>query len=202
MRARWIKAINELVPDKNVRRVAIRSALNIYSSRVLAGLLAHVKPQEVLELGTGFGLSTVITASWHDCRVVSVDRDAERQMYAKAVIDRFGLSDRVQLINATFQRVLSALEKPPDLVIWDGAHTADASAVVLNRLIAHVSVYGKPKWMFIDDPYYSPSVYSCLYETLSDRFLTERLLVLDFFHCWVVKTGVVVRPWFVKLLIL
>lgn len=93
----------------------------------LAALVGAFKPKRVVELGTLHGCSTVFIAKALEpgASMVSIDNYAEQPdpNSVRRTLDRFRVSDRVQLIRESTYKAGNYAAGPVDMVFFDASHT-------------------------------------------------------------------------------
>jgi predicted O-methyltransferase YrrM len=95
------------------------------TGRLLATLVAALRPQRVLEVGTAIGYSTLHMARELDpgARIVTLERDPDRIARARAFWERGGVADRIEVVEGDALESLAGLDGPFDLVFLDAAKT-------------------------------------------------------------------------------
>jgi predicted O-methyltransferase YrrM len=95
------------------------------TGRLLATLVAALRPHRVLEVGTAIGYSTLHMARelGPDARIVTLERDPERMSQALAFWARGGVADRIELVAGDALESLGRLGGPFDLVFLDASKT-------------------------------------------------------------------------------
>jgi predicted O-methyltransferase YrrM len=109
------------------------------TGRLLATLVASLRPRRVLEVGTAIGYSTLHMARELDPagRIVTLERDPERIAQARGFWERGGVADRIELVEGDALESLGGLDGPFDLVFLDAGKTEiDA---YLERLAGRLS---------------------------------------------------------------
>jgi predicted O-methyltransferase YrrM len=95
------------------------------TGRLLATLVAALRPRRVLEVGTAIGYSTLHMARelGPDGRIVTLERNPERIRQALDFWTRGGVTDRIELVAGDALESLGRLDGPFDLVFLDAAKT-------------------------------------------------------------------------------
>jgi predicted O-methyltransferase YrrM len=95
------------------------------TGRLLATLVAALRPQRVLEVGTAIGYSTLHMARELDpgARIVTLERDPERIGQARGFWERGGVGDRIELVAGDALESLAGLDGPFDLAFLDASKT-------------------------------------------------------------------------------
>jgi predicted O-methyltransferase YrrM len=90
------------------------------TGRLLAVLVAALRPGRVLEVGTAIGYSTLHMArAIADGTIVTLERDPERIGQAKGFWERAGVTERIELVEGDALQTLPALEGQFDLAFVD-----------------------------------------------------------------------------------
>jgi predicted O-methyltransferase YrrM len=95
------------------------------TGRLLATLVATLRPHRVLEVGTAIGYSTLHMARelGPDGRIVTLERDPQRIAQALEFWARGGVADRIELVAGDAIESLERLPGPFDLVFLDASKT-------------------------------------------------------------------------------
>jgi predicted O-methyltransferase YrrM len=91
------------------------------TGRLLAVLVAALRPARVLEVGTAIGYSTLHMAQAlpDDGVIVTLERDPEPIAQARGYWERAGVADRIELVEGDALKTLPALEGSYDLAFVD-----------------------------------------------------------------------------------
>jgi predicted O-methyltransferase YrrM len=105
------------------------------TGRLLATLVAALRPRLMLEVGTAIGYSTLHMARELDdgARIVTLERDPERIAQARGFWARGGVSGRVELVEGEALESLRALDGPFELVFLDASKTEIDDYLALLR---------------------------------------------------------------------
>ena len=93
-----------------------------HTGRLLNILIKGAKAQNILELGTSYGHSTVWLAEAARVtggRMVTIDCAANKQEYARAMLEKAGLATYVAFRLGNAQDIIKSLEGPFDFVLVD-----------------------------------------------------------------------------------
>jgi predicted O-methyltransferase YrrM len=94
------------------------------TGRFLAALVRATDPALVLEVGTAIGYSTLHMAeALGRGRIVTIERESERVAQARDFLERGGVADRVELVEADALEVVSELDGPFDFIFLDATKT-------------------------------------------------------------------------------
>lgn len=78
--------------------------------------------RNILEIGTSNGFSTIWLAAAlpaDDGRVISIDRNGDKQKLARSNLERAGLAGRVTMLNGEASELVAMLEGPFDCIFFD-----------------------------------------------------------------------------------
>ncbi len=86
-------------------------------------LLAIVRPQRILEVGTAVGFSALLMADCTECscRITTIENYPERIRKAQENVDRAGMQKRITILSGDAQELLPALEGNYDFIFMDAA---------------------------------------------------------------------------------
>ena len=114
------------------------------TGRLLAVLVAALRPARVLEVGTAIGYSTLHMARAlpDDGVIVTLERDPERVTQARGYWDRAGVADRIELVEGDALQTLPALEGSYDLAFVDATKQeyGDYLGMIEPKLTSHALV--------------------------------------------------------------
>ena len=92
------------------------------TGRFLAIQVRALDPQQVLEVGTAIGYSTLHMAEeLRRGRIITIARDATRVQQASDFLTRGGVADRVEIIEADAMQAIEELPGPFDLLFLDAS---------------------------------------------------------------------------------
>jgi predicted O-methyltransferase YrrM len=90
------------------------------AARFLAQTVMLKQPQKILELGTNAGYSAIVMAKrLKNGKIVSVDYRADHQLKARENFIKYGVSDKIELINGYAQNILPELNENFDIIFID-----------------------------------------------------------------------------------
>lgn len=85
-------------------------------------LLDHLKPKEILEVGTAIGFSASIFAEYTKAKIQTIERNPEMIERAKENFEDFGLTDRVEILEGQAEEWLAKLPADTyDFIFMDSA---------------------------------------------------------------------------------
>lgn len=85
-------------------------------------LLNHLKPKEILEVGAAIGFSASVFAEYSDANIQTIERNPEMIIRAQANFEKFGLADRVKLLEGQAEDWLAELPSESiDFIFMDSA---------------------------------------------------------------------------------
>jgi predicted O-methyltransferase YrrM len=92
------------------------------TGRFLSIQVGALDPQQVLEVGTAIGYSTLHMAEQLGRgRIITIERDATRVRQATDFLRRAGVADRVEIIEADAMEAIEELPGPFDLLFLDAS---------------------------------------------------------------------------------
>ena len=124
--------LHELRPERSpvmpeMEELAEREGIPIVhweTGRFLATLVRALDPALVLEVGTAIGYSTLHMAEQLGRgRIVTIERDSNRVVQARGFLERGGVADRVEIVQADALRAIEELDGPFDLIFLDATKT-------------------------------------------------------------------------------
>ncbi len=152
----WID-VHDLGAGKNkptlrrLRDIAKKSASNKRKSILLSNLISYTKPENVFELGTSFGISTMYMAlSLPHSNVYTVEGCSQTLSIANNNFQRLNLSN-IKPSNAIFEAELPRLLKThgkADFIFFDGNHTKQATLKYFKMALPYV--HDKTVFVFDD----------------------------------------------------
>lgn len=115
-------------------------------SRLLMALVAELRPQAALELGTCLGVSAAYQGAALELagtgRLVTLDASRSRTDLARANLERLGLAGRVEIVTGRFQETLEpTLERlgVVDYAFIDGHHDERATIAYFEQIVRHLA---------------------------------------------------------------
>ncbi len=105
------------------------TAISIKNGKLLYRLVKIYKPDEIIEFGTGLGISTAYLASAApDTKIISIEASDEKIEFAGSELKKLGFSN-IQLIRAEFDDLLPELrtEGKKSMIFIDGNHNYHAT---------------------------------------------------------------------------
>jgi predicted O-methyltransferase YrrM len=115
---------------RSIRQIVTRSSIRHKYGRVLYTLVQEFKPAEIIELGTGIGISTAYLAkACPKSKIISIENDKGKMTFASALLKRLDIRN-VTLVNGTFNENLPVFlneTRQPLFVFIDGDHTYEGT---------------------------------------------------------------------------
>jgi predicted O-methyltransferase YrrM len=111
--------------SKQVCHIAKYSLATAEQAAFLAAIVYYLKPQNIIELGTSFGVTTSYLASSNEeIPVYTLEGNEEIGLRAKTMFSRLGLSQIHTVVGEIDDKLPEVLEKMPSvgLVFFDGNH--------------------------------------------------------------------------------
>lgn len=86
-------------------------------------LLAAVRPEKILEVGTAVGFSALLMSEYNPapCRITTIENYEKRIPVARENFKRAGKEEQIQLIAGDAADILKTLEGPFDFIFMDAA---------------------------------------------------------------------------------
>jgi predicted O-methyltransferase YrrM len=110
---------------EDMERLAVKESIPIVyweTGRLLAVLVATLRPARVIEVGTAIGYSTLHMAEViGDGIIVTLERDPERIAQARGYWERAGVAGRIELVEGDALQTLAALEGTYDMAFIDAS---------------------------------------------------------------------------------
>lgn len=123
---------------RRISSIARFSSVTVKQGHMLSRLVNWYNPAQVLELGTGLGISTAyLAASMRGATLISVEGDTGKAAYASTSLEAAGFSN-LKLINDTFAACLPGLliDLPERSIIFlDGDHRYEPTLSVVNSIL-------------------------------------------------------------------
>jgi predicted O-methyltransferase YrrM len=120
-----------------VRQFVNRSSVSLKYGKILYKLAEYFQPSVVLELGTGWGISTVyLRMGCKTSKIYTIEACAEKVNYAKSQFSRHQFAN-IQTLQDSFENGIfdvSRKEDKFDLVFIDGDHTYENTIHYFNAL--------------------------------------------------------------------
>jgi predicted O-methyltransferase YrrM len=124
------------------------------TGRFLATLVRALNPALVLEVGTAIGYSTLHMAeALGGGRIVTIERDPLRAGQARDFLERAGVAERVEIVEADALEAITGLDGPFDLIFIDATKgeyprylelaepkAAERAALVIDNVLMSGSV--------------------------------------------------------------
>ena len=182
-----IITINDLGAGSNVLITKKRSinamAKSSLKSKKLAELLArladHFQPQQIIELGTSFGITTAYLAqAAQKAKITTIEGCPEIAEIASSLFANLALNN-IQLIVGNIDSVLKDVAKNSkalDFVYFDGNHTEEAT---LRYFYVCIPFSTASSVFVFDDIYWSTGMYNAWQKIKSNPNVT---VTIDLFH--------------------
>ena len=121
--------IRDLIPEhtgvlKELEDYAHNHAVPIIQKEVanfLELMIKINKPKKILELGTAIGYSAILMnlSSEGQCDITTIERDSNMISLASGNIEKYGLSDKIHILQGDCLEVLEELEGEFDMIFMD-----------------------------------------------------------------------------------
>lgn len=127
--------------ERTIKNIAKHTLKSPKYGQLLFRLIKHFKPQNVLELGTSLGISTLyLAASSKKTNVCTIEACPNTAKVAQINFDKFDAKN-IELINDTFINYLPnylAKINSLDVVFFDGNHQQEATVNYFNLCVEKV----------------------------------------------------------------
>jgi len=127
---------------RKIKDIAKNTLKSPKYGQLLFRLIKHFKPNNVLELGTSLGLSTLyLSAVDSNIQVTTVEGCSNTAKVAQINFDKIGF-ENITLVNETFDTFLPNYikqEKQLDFVFFDGNHTKEATLNYFNICLQNIN---------------------------------------------------------------
>ena len=115
--------MNEIELEK-IKQKALEEKIPIIMDdtlEVIDEILSKDKPEKILEIGTAVGYSARCFAAVCDADITTVEVKEETAGIARANIDRFGFSERIEVLCGDGEEIVNNLDMQYDFVFIDAA---------------------------------------------------------------------------------
>lgn len=84
-------------------------------------IISLKKPKNILELGTAIGYSSILMSlsAGSECSITTIERDPNMIKIAKENVEKYGLHDKINIIEGDCLEVLNSLNGKYDLIFMD-----------------------------------------------------------------------------------
>ena len=145
---------------RKINEIAKTSLKPANQARLLFRTANYFSPENIIELGTSLGISTLyLSSAVKNANIYTIEGDKKISNLAQKVFNTFKAKN-IKLINGNFDKELPKLLKQgisPDFVYIDGNHTYDATIKYFNMLLPYVN---SKSVIIFDDIYWSKSMYN------------------------------------------
>lgn len=143
-----------------VKDIARKSSVSAEKGQLLYRLVRDLHPENILELGTAFGISTLYLAfAAPHSRIITIEGCLDTAHLAQENFDKVGMKN-ITILNGSFEEKLPlALMElhSPDLVFVDGNHKKEATLHYFEDCLQHIH----PESVFVfDDIHWSSGMNS------------------------------------------
>ncbi|MEP2934928.1 MAG: class I SAM-dependent methyltransferase [Gilvibacter sp.] len=121
--------------ERGVNRIAKYAGMPYRQQLLMYKLVAHLKPNNLLELGTSVGLGTAAMRLGNlDAKLITVERCPETLKEAIQFFDNFEWQS-IQTENSLFTDYLKTCSQAFDFIYLDGGHTKDFTLSTFEQLL-------------------------------------------------------------------
>ena len=162
---------------RRISGVTANSSIHPKYGRLLYRLTQFVQPAEILELGTGLGISTAyLRAGAQNCRMITVEGHSQKSDFAKEAFRKQHFPE-TQFVNSDFDEFLDSWkpENHPMMLFIDGDHSYEATMRYYNRIASYIR---HDTVLVLDDIHWSEGMERAWKSITSDR---NSVLTADLF---------------------
>jgi len=138
--------------------------------KLIEVLLHILKPQKILEIGTGFGYSAICIQKTSGATVHTIEKNVHNAEIAQENIDRFGLKHNIKVIVGDSDNEINTLIEMYDFILLDGSKGQYIK--LLDRLLSKLRTGGV---LFADNVLYHGAVANNKLVDPKKRSTTRRL---------------------------
>jgi predicted O-methyltransferase YrrM len=140
---------SKILKQKTIREAAKMMSVHPFTGRILYNL-ARAKPDQIIEFGTAFGISTMYLASGNPyAKVITVEGNTQLAKMATAAFKKFGFTN-VTVMNRNFSDVVPELHEMINgntMVFIDGHHTYEATMELYQAFSeSRIVVFDDIRW--------------------------------------------------------
>jgi len=116
---------------------------------LLQRLVAYIRPEQILEIGTSLGMATFAMAKGSkDTRIISLEGCPATLEVARETLDHFNI-ENVNLVEGRFRESIKALGNHKlDMIYFDGNHSKEATLSYVQSLLP--TAINGTVWIFDD----------------------------------------------------
>ena len=188
---------------REVRNLAATSLSPKFKAQFLFRLVHHLRPQQLLELGTSLGLSTqyLLSAAPPTAQLISIEGSESLHKYAKSLAEKLRPLSAAKLqleqgnIDEVLPQLLTQKSTRYNFVFMDANHRYEPTLNYFELLLPHLA---EGAVVVLDDIYWSEEMTKAWNE-LRER--TEISLSVDFYHfgMLVLLPGVVKQHFYLRM---
>jgi len=158
---------------RSISEISGTSAINRRFGEILYQLVAHIKPEMILEMGTSLGIGTSYlysaSAKYGNAKIHSIEGSESVSNFTQENFNKFFKNNNVHFHTGEFDAILPGLlnTNPSfDLVYVDGNHRYTPTLNYFQKLAPRMSNHGI---LIIDDIYWNREMRNVWYEIKSNR---------------------------------
>lgn len=184
--------------SKTIGNIARNHLKSSKEALLLYNLVNFYTPQNILELGTSLGISTLyLSAANPHAKIVTIEGSAQTAKIAATNFDRLNaknINPLVGPIDNNLDIALEILERKADMVFFDANHKKRPTLEYFSKCLN----YAHQKSIFIiDDIYFSDEMQEAWNNIISDKNITLSIdlfsLGIVFFDSGIVKQNIKLR---------
>ena len=166
-------------PERKISQIARTSLTRPKYARLLAKLIRYFKPNQMLELGTSLGITTLYMASAGKTEITTVEGVKNIGKTAQENFEKLQ-AENIRLIISDFSEALGKLNETKnkfDLVFIDGNHRYDATLDYFEKL---KSLSHNNSILIFDDIHWSDGMHKAWQTIVTDKAVTLSLDIFQF----------------------
>ncbi|MDP3920719.1 MAG: class I SAM-dependent methyltransferase [Candidatus Omnitrophota bacterium] len=139
----------EVFPQKTVAQFAERACIHPKRGPFLFRLVRELQPMTILELGTGFGISTLYIAAASKLNgtgnITTLEGASQPVRIARSNFEKAGLGGNITSIHGFFQDTLDGILATlgeVDFVFIDGHHEEEPTLSYVHKILPRLSACG------------------------------------------------------------
>jgi len=157
--------------SRQISEIAKYSIVSKKYGELLFRLLHYFNPENVLELGTSLGISSLYMAkAMPKSSITTIEGCPNTHSFAKKLIESSGAKN-IKAVNASFEDAFKTVlpDKRFDVVYIDGNHTCEATLNYFNLLLKNAN---ENSVLIFDDIYWTPQMTAAWEEIKKHPFVT------------------------------
>jgi predicted O-methyltransferase YrrM len=173
--------------SRTISEIEKSVAVSQKNGLVLYGLVKYFKPQQILELGTSIGISSIYLAMGNPgAKVLTLEGDPALKDIAVQNYGQAGITN-IETMTGNFDHILArAIDRCSsiDLVFFDGNHTKAATLKYFHQCLEKAN---ENSIFIFDDIYWSPEMAEAWEEIKAHPKISLTIDIFQFGICFFIK---------------